>query len=90
MSTITIKKITRVFSVSRCTSGVLGILYDSTSEKKGCTIDETSGLPTETCEFVPMQQTKAKASLMFAEELGSVSNIYFQASSAIISNFSKE
>lgn len=48
-------------------------MADSTSSKKGCAFEAT-GLPNDRCKFLPLQETKATASLMFAENLGSVSN----------------
>ena len=64
-----------LFSISiasRCTAGVLGILMDSTTDEGGCQIDESTGLPTDTCRFIPLQQATSAASIMYAEYLNSV------------------
>ena len=57
---------------SRCNKNIDGVIRDFTSDTGACTFDRGTGLFTPTCEFVPDEESQAKASLMYAEYLTSV------------------
>jgi len=77
----------KVIKIARCTSHIDGVIRDQTTASGACIFDRSTGFPTSTCDFLPLEENDAKASLMFAPALSYVSQLYHYIIKAFLYSF---